>query len=305
MLTAMLASSMMLAACADIFGVKEYGVAPPEDIELGGTSSQAGTGGVSGSSGTGNTAGNGGDATQGGRAGTPSGGMGDSGGEAGSGDVGAGGTSSGMGGPAGAVGGGAGTSSGSAGAAGDAGTSGEGPCGPVNAEWDFENGSVDGFYHYTYPAELDDNTFFAVDETDGTLRVTAGFDPSIDSGRTQTIFAADAFLEEPRDLTGKAVFACVRLVEKLDGASGFPQSTAYVESTTAEITADGEPVLLDDVATWQTISLDIDDPAHIYAGAVPYDPSQIVRLGVLIETGDSGTYGPVVIAIGAVWIEDA
>jgi hypothetical protein len=73
------------------------------------------------------------------------------------------------------------------------------------------------------------------------------------------------------------------------------------ESIGADITAEGNAVSLAS-GSWETVSLEVSEPP--IGGETGYRADDIRRLGVVVGTGASGAYGPVVVHVGAVWLED-
>jgi hypothetical protein len=93
-------------------------------------------------------------------------------------------------------------------------------------------------------------------------------------------------------------------VERRDAAPDLPKINFFVES--GEDNQEGRTVrsdafLLDPSGAWKTIAIDLDDPPVL--SDEPFLPNDVRAVGLEIETGTTGSYGPIVLALDAVWSE--
>jgi hypothetical protein len=211
-----------------------------------------------------------------------------------------------MGGDAGTAG-----TSGTSGTSGTAGMAGAGPCGPATAEWNFDDGSVQGWAVHYGESEITGTELSGhaqVDEGLGTLNLTLEFDATVNTNaREQIFYAADAFDDAPIDFSGKTIFACVRVAERRDAAPDLPLINFFVESGVENeridrtVRTNGFP--LDPSGAWTTIAINLGNPP--VDSREPFLEDDVRGVGLEIETGTTGSYGPIVVAVDAVWSEDS
>lgn len=184
---------------------------------------------------------------------------------------------------------------GSAGAGGD-GSSGNGgaggtpadtgaPCGaPADPEWGFE-GTTQGFF------ETGDDAPGAVSSVDGALRVSV-------EGESYAVW--DALNDDPRDLRGKIVVACVALVAFDPDAP--PELSLFVDTGEATRTGYSETVPIDVAGVWTQLRLDVDN-AGLDGGSAPYRPDDVRSIGMDFTAETANPETPLVVDVSALWLE--
>jgi hypothetical protein len=294
--------AVLLAACNDLLGIRQYEREPATGGNGAGPSvpDPGGAGGDDGGSG-GNLGGQaGGGELNSGVGGEPNSGAvaGTAGSNSASGSGGSGGSQIGMAGEAGAPassgadgsGGTAGSQAGMAGAGATAGATGN-PCGFVPNYFTFETSSTEGFEITYFEPQLLRNSSSIASEN-GSLVLRVGFD-----GEQQEFDVASMF-EDPIDLRGKVISACVRLIQNVDDSPQLPAIELFASS--GENQNEGysfEKRFAD--TDWFELELLTDLPSRQDG---PYDAGATSSIGFVVWT-DFGYYGGVVIEIEGISIE--
>jgi hypothetical protein len=302
----LLCGVVLLAACNQVLGIRDYQLKPSTggngaEPAVSGTGG-AGEGGRAGSNG-GRAGGDGGEpgsggsltgtagsnsaAESGGTAGSQAAtaGAGEAGeaGQAGQGGAPAGGGTAGSGGTAGAQ-------AGSGGGGGTAGVT-SNPCGFTPNYFTFETSSTEGFEVTYFEPQLLRNSSSITSEN-GSLVLRIGFD-----GEQQEYDVASLF-EEPLDLEGKVVSACVRLVDNVEDSEHLPAIELYASSGENQDEGYSYEKRFSNT-DWFKLELIADLPSR-QDGL--YDASVTSSIGFAVWT-DFGYYGAVEIEIDGVSVE--
>jgi hypothetical protein len=129
------------------------------------------------------------------------------------------------------------------------------------------------------------------------------------TGPNQTV-RASRVLDPAADLSwGVMNRANVRLVSGLSGDvggfAGAPPTagtgSARLFARSGSVIAFGEAVPLDAAIGWITLTMNVAVPASFADGSVGYDPTQVVELGVEIDTGATGVFTDAVVTIDSIF----
>jgi hypothetical protein len=165
-----------------------------------------------------------------------------------------------------------------------------------------DDGELYGFsVEWTEPDNMLSDAEVVSDAELDAMVIHAGFEATIDNGQDQEIYLANRF-EAARDLRGRSVTACVRLLEEVDGMPDLPRIEVFVTTSEDLISGFSSALALQRDSTWREIRVAVDNPTRT-DGEMPIFPDDARGIGFKVFTGLSGNYGTVRIAVDGITIE--